>query len=431
MPAKADLIITGATVITPEVSINGGAVAIAGGKICYVGVTAGAPAAAKRVTLEGGYLLPGFVDLHCHGGGGYDVTSGRYDSKAGAFVPTPENLAAAARTVPAVHLAHGTTTICPGTVAAPEEQLTAALAALGEAIEAGETGARVPGINVEGTYIKMKEFAGAQNPANFREPSPADFDRLNKAARGKIKIVNVAPEYGQPAVDLVKHMVGQRVVAASGHTGANYAEMKACIDAGVTLAVHFSNGPSATSFKPPGMAMEAMLADSRVTLELIADGYHINPKYLLSFLAAKKMRAALITDAMAPLGRPDIKSFSIAGKTGELSADGGVLKLAGTATTLFGSVLSMDRAVANLVKWLLDGVHGVYQNAPLLDDKPELEEALVPASRLASGYPAEVLGMRRQLGAIETNLLADLVLLDENLVAQRVWLEGKEVTKKG
>jgi len=429
MPAKADLLITGATVITPEVSISGGAVAVAGGKIYFVGVPASAPSAAEQVEFEDGYLLPGFVDLHCHGGGGYDATFGRYDPKTRAFASTEKNLAAAAREISAVHLAHGTTTICLATCAASERDLLAALSAVGGAVEAGGLPSRVLGINLEGTYLKTPAFAGAQNPENFRTPSPADFDSLNAAARGKIRIVNVAPEHGPAAVELVRHLVGKKVVAASGHTGADFAEMKACIDAGVTLAVHFSNGPSATSFKPPGMAMEAMLGDKRVTLELIADGHHINPRYLLSFLLAKDFRGALVTDAMAPLGLEGVTSFSFGGKTGELAPDGGVLRLQGGATVLFGSVLTMDRAVANLVKWLVEGVPGMYQNAPVIPDNPMKEEALVPASRLASGYPAEVLGLRKQLGAIEERLLADLVWLDEDLVARRVWLEGREVTE--
>ncbi len=430
MASRADLLITGATVITPEVSIAGGAVGVTGGKISFVGVPAGAPAAAERIELEDGYLVPGFVDLHCHGAGGYDATFGRYDPKTRAFSSTKENLAAAAREISAVHLAHGTTTMCLATCAASERDLLAALAAVGGAVEAGGLPARVLGINLEGTYLRSAAFAGAQNPENFRTPSPADFDRLNAAAHGKLRIVNVAPEHGPAAVELVRHMTAGGVVAAAGHTGANFAEMQECIDAGVTLAVHFSNGPSATSFKPPGMAMEAMLGDRRVVLELIADGHHINPRYLLSFLAAKDFRGALITDAMAPLGLGGVTSFSFGGKTGELAADGGVLRLAGSATTLFGSVLTMDRAVANLVTWLVDGVPGMYQNAPVIPDEPMKEEALVPASRLASGHPAEVLGLRDKLGAIEMHLLADLVWLDEDLAARRVWLEGREVAEQ-
>jgi N-acetylglucosamine-6-phosphate deacetylase len=203
--------------------------------------------------------------------------------------------------------------------------------------------------------------------------------------------------------------------------------MKACLDAGTTLAVHFSNGPSSTSYKPPGKVNEALLEDPRVTLELIADGYHINPRYLLSFLKAKDFRAALVTDAMAPVGAPDITRFTSSGLTGERSADGGVMRLQGSEEVLFGSLLTMDRAVANLVGWLCEGLHGMYQNAPVIDPPPGREEALVIASRLASGFPAEVMGLRRELGAIEAGLAADLVLLGEDLAVRRVWTGGKEV----
>ena len=426
MSGTHDLVIRGATVVTPEVTIAGGAVAVSGGKISYVGVAAGAPPAAAAVELPDGYLLPGFVDLHCHGGAGFDVTVGRYQNETRSFSGAAEDFRAGARAVPRAHLAHGTTGLLLSTFAAEEQVLLLALAAAGQAVGDPETGARVLGVNLEGNYLKAGEFAGAQNPAHFRHPSAEDFDRLNAAALGRIKVVDVAADHGYAAVDLVRHLVKCEVVASCGHTGANYAEMVACIDAGVTLAVHFSNGPSATSFKPPGMATEAMLGDPRVTLELIADGYHVNPKYLLSFLAAKKFRAVLVTDAMAPVAAPEITRFTLAGKTGELAPDGGVFRLSGSATTLFGSVLTMDRAVANVVGWLVEGLPGMYQNAPVIDPKPLKEEALVLVSRLASGYPAEVLGLRDQFGAIEMNLLADLVYLDEDLSARRVWVGGKQ-----
>jgi N-acetylglucosamine-6-phosphate deacetylase len=153
----------------------------------------------------------------------------------------------------------------------------------------------------------------------------------------------------------------------------------------------------------------------------------VNPKYLLSFLRAKDFRAALVTDAVLPVGADDITRFTDCGMTGEKSADGGVLRLRGSADTLFGSLLTMERAVANVAGWLAEGVHGIYQNAPVMDPPPSTEEALVVASRLASGYPAEVMNLRNRLGAIEAGLAADLVLLDEELAVSRVWFGGKEV----
>jgi N-acetylglucosamine-6-phosphate deacetylase len=427
MSGTTDLVIRGATVITPEVAVAGGVVAVAGGRIVYVGPEAEAPGAAAPADAGGGFLVPGFVDLHCHGGGGFDVVAGRYDPATRNFSGSDEELRSAVRGVAAAHAAHGTTAMVLATWAAPEPELLRALTAIGEAAGAGDAAARVVGANLEGSYLVGAAWAGAQNPEYFRRPSVEDFDRLNAAARGAIRVCNVAPEGGYPAIDLVRHLIRCGTVAASGHTGASCAETKACIDAGVTLAVHFSNGPSATSFKPPGMAMEAMLGDPRVTLELIADGYHVNPHYLLSFLAAKRFRAVLVTDAQAPTEAAGIGRLALAGKVGELSADGRVLRLQGSATTLFGSVLTMDRAVANVVEWLSEGLPGMYQNAPVIDPPPSKEEALILVSRLASGFPAEVLGLRRELGAIEPGLAADLVLLDEGLAVKRVWRGGREV----
>ena len=429
MNGSADLIIRGATVITPEAAIENGAVAVAGGKITYAGPASGAPEA--EATFEAnGYLLPGFVDLHCHGGSGFDVTSGRYDRSSRSFAGGEDDLREAVRVTARTHLNHGTTTLILSTYAAEEGMLLRALAAIGEAAEASdasETGPRVLGANLEGNYLKDPACAGAQSEAFFRHPSTEDFDRLSAAARGRIKLVNVAADYGYPAQDLVRHLITRDVVASCGHTSATWDETKACIDAGTTLAVHFGNGPNSTSFKPPGMALEAMLSDPRVTLELIADGHHVAPGYLLSFLAAKDFRAALVTDAMLPVDAPDITRFTAGDKVGERSPDGDVLRLQGSSNLLFGSLLTTDRAVANVTRWLVEGVHGVYQNAPVIDPPPDTARALTIASRLASGVPAEVMNVHDRLGAIRDGLAADLVLLGEDLSLQKAWFAGREV----
>lgn len=430
MVQSADLVIRGATVITPEAAVAGAAVAAAGGRVVGIFAAADAPPAAAVVEAGGGFLLPGFVDLHCHGAAGCDAAVGRYDPRSREFAGSEQDLDAAAAAIAAAHAAHGTTALVLTTSSAEEGQLLRALGAIGRAAAAGQAAARILGVNLEGSYIKLPEYAGAQNPEFFRRPSAEDFDRLNAAAGGRIRIVNVAPEWGYAAADLVKHLVACGVVAAAGHSGADFAQTRACIDAGVSLAVHFSNGPLATSFKPPGMAHEAILGDPRVTLELIADGHHVSPRYLLSFLAAKGFRAALITDATALAGSRDLRRVVVSGLTGELSADGGVVRLAGSATTLFGSVLTMDRAVANVVEWLSGGLHGAYQNAPVIAPPPSREEALVLASRMASGFPAEVLGLRGELGAVEAGLAADLVLLGEDLRARRVWVAGRELPRE-
>ncbi len=430
MSSTADLVIRGATIIGPELALNGSAVALRGGEINFVGAAADAPSAPQTITAEGCFLLPGFVDLHCHGAGGYDATSGRYDRQARSFVSDAATLREGMPVVAQTHLEHGTTTIALATVAAEEELLLRSLAAIGELASSGSAPSRVLGVNLEGSYLKDPAFAGAQNPEFFRRPEPADFDRLNDAAGGKIGIVNVTADWGYLATDMITHLVEQDVVAACGHSGGDHAQMKACIDAGTTLAVHFSNGPCSTSFKPPGKVVEALLEDPRVTLELIADGYHINPRYLLSFMAAKDFRAALVTDAMLPVGAEDISRFTDCGMTGEKSPDGGVMRLKDSVDTLFGSLLTMDRAVANVTNWLTEGVRGTYQNAPVVDPPPTREEALVTASRMASGFPAEVMNLRRRFGAIEPGLAADLVLLNENLSVERVWFGGREVTAR-
>jgi N-acetylglucosamine-6-phosphate deacetylase len=428
MSLSADLLLSGATIITPDGALGASALATRNGKICYLGSATEGPQSQADFDCDGGFLLPGFVDLHCHGGGGYDASSGLYDPKTESFRDDFETMRAGIDVIARTHLGHGTTTIAPTTCACEENLLLRALKAIGEAAASKNAPCRILGANIEGSYLKDPAFAGAQNPSFFRRPAATDFERLNQAAAGHISIVNVTADWGKPGIELVKHLLENGVVAACGHSGGDYAQMQAMIEAGTSLAVHFSNGPCSTTFKPPGMVNEALLENPHVTLELIADGYHINPRYLLSFLAAKNFRAILITDAMLPVGAEEIQSFTDCGMTGEKSADGGVMCLAGSENTLFGSLLSMDRAVANLVGWLTGGTTGTYQNAPVIDPLPIKEEALVLASRLASGYPAEIIGQQREFGALVPGLAADMVLLNEDLTVKNVWVAGKQIT---
>ncbi len=418
-----DLLIKNVAVVRPEGITYNGCVGVAGGKIAFVGEAPPGMSAREEVDLKGyGYLLPGFVDLHLHGGDGYSAVLGKYDPDTEGFDGSDKNLRDALHAIASVHLFHGTTTMFAATSASEESILLRGLRVMGEVIEEGGLPSRVEGIYIEGTYLKMPEYAGAQNPEYFREPNVAHFETLQEAALGRVKIVNVVPEYGDAAVKMTEHLSSRGVTVAIGHSGADYHQTRACIEAGARLAVHFSNGPSATSFKPPGMVMEALLEDSRVTLELIADGHHINPPYLLSFLKAKNFVAALITDSMAPTGSY-ITRFVDSGKVGVLDPSGEVIRLEGSKTTLFGSVLTMDKAVTNVVRWLSKGMRGMYQGGPVIDPPPSTEEALRLVSMLASAYPARVVGLEDR-GVIEKGKLADLVYLDGDLNVRQVWVGG-------
>ena len=420
------IIIINITIITPDKVISGGHVEVDGDRITAVGKGKGkAGAGVTVVDGKGGFLVPGFIDFHCHGGAGYDLTSGLYDPLVEGFKFDDKIRDEAPVAICKAHAIHGTTTLLLGTLAAPIENIKAALAGLAKHLGVVPGGGRLEGAFCEGTFLKEQAFAGAQSDRFFKAPDVKLFDELNESANGSIRIVTIAPEYGESAVKLVKHLSGKGVVPAIGHSAARYKDTMAAIDAGLRLATHFSNGPIFTTFKPPGGAMEAVMERPEVVLELICDGYHINPRYVMDFLSARKLEAVLITDAMPPVGSPDIKSFVIGDKRGVLSEDGGVMRLAGTEFTLFGSVLTMDRAVANVTKWLMANKPGVY-TAPMFKKAPDLKTALSYAVKMATVIPAKVLGLDDR-GRIEKGKLADLVLMDKDLAVKKVFVGGREI----
>ena len=181
MNGTADLIIRGATVITPELAAAGSVVAVSGGRISYVGPEVGAPGAVATVDGSGGFLLPGFVDLHCHGGGGCDVTLGRWDREAKGFANAPEDLREGVRTAARTHLRGGTTALVAATTGAAEDELLAGLAAIGEVAESSGAGARVLGANLEYTALPDgTSWTPDTDMARFTDPEHLDFRRYDE-----------------------------------------------------------------------------------------------------------------------------------------------------------------------------------------------------------------------------------------------------------
>ncbi len=417
----------GATLITPEASIPEGAVGVDGDRIGYVGPVAGAPDDGReRIELEGGYLMPGFVDTHCHGAGGRDATMGAYDAAKGEFAGAASDDAVV---IADAHCRFGTTAITIATVAAPIDDLKTTLGYIADAAEGGQAMNRILGSHVEGTFLQNPSFAGAQAPQNFREPAVDLFEELNSAARGTIRVVNVVPEYGDPAVALTKHIADKypHVAVGAGHTGCTRAQAEAAIDAGLRLCIHFSNGPMSTTYKPPGAYTEAVLEDDRVTAELIVDGHHINPRYVMSFLAAKEFHCIGITDAMMTVGAPDIREFEMFGKGAQVDPSGEVVRLAGSDSLLFGSCLTMDRGLRNVTGWLEQNMPGVYHPRGILPKRPDRAGALCIAVPMFTRKPAEVLRVDDEMGSLAEGLLADMVHMDGDLNIARVIVGGETV----
>ena len=323
-------------------------------------------------------IVPGFVDIHCHGGGGHTFTTGDADEagKAAAF-----------------HLAHGTTTMLASLVSSPFDLMLAATKAFAPLVDEGV----LAGIHFEGPYLSQLR-CGAQNPEYLRDPSTVELEELVETGAGVVRMMTVAPE--RPgALAAIELLVKRGVVAALGHTDASYEQTLAGVAAGGTVATHLFNGMRPVHHREPGPVL-ALLRSPTVVCELIADGVHLHDG-TLSFAAsvAGTGRAALVTDAMAAAGMGDgeydLGSLAV-------NVSGGVARLASDGA-IAGSTLTMDAALRRAV------------GAGL---------SIVDASRMASGTPAAAIGLGSSVGALRPGLRADLVELTEDLQVVRVMRGG-------
>jgi N-acetylglucosamine-6-phosphate deacetylase len=325
--------------------------------------------------LDGGFLVPGFVDLHVHGGGG-------------ASFDGPD-----CGTAAATHLKHGTTTMLAGLVTSRVEEMTAAAERLLRLVDEGT----VAGLFYEGPFLSPAR-RGVHSLPLLLPPDPATLTRLLGAGYGAVRLTTVAPEL-PGALDLVRHVVESGAVAAVGHTDASYEECKAAFDAGARVATHLFNGMRPLHHRDPG-PVAAALDDERVVCELIADGHHLHPAALrLAFRAAGPSRVALVTDATEGAGGVD-GDYRHGDVT--VSVRNGRAVLAGT-TTLAGSALTMDAALR----------HAVAVGIPLTS-----------AVTAATSTPARVLGLADEVGSIRAGARADLVVLDRELGVRQVIRRG-------
>ncbi|MDG6100786.1 N-acetylglucosamine-6-phosphate deacetylase [Dactylosporangium aurantiacum] len=364
-------VVSGVRVIAGDRVIDNGFVRVEGDRIAEVGQAA--PGSADNVTV-----VPGFVDIHVHGGGGATFTTGDPD---------------AARTAAAYHRGHGTTTLLASLVTSPPDLMLSATKAFAPLVAEGV----LAGVHFEGPYLSQAR-CGAQNPAYLRHPSLDELTALIDAGEGAVRMVTVAPEL-PGALDAIKLLVSRGVVAAIGHTDATWEETLAGVEAGATVGTHVFNGMRPPHHRQPGPVF-ALLGAAPVTCEFVADGVHLHDG-TLAFAASVTGpgRAALITDAMAAAGMPD-GEYDLGGQG--VAVAGGVARLTRDGS-IAGSTLTMDAAFRRAA------------GAGL---------SLVDASRMASATPAAAIGLGDELGTLRPGLRADLVLLDDALQVTRVMRAG-------
>ncbi|WP_020574302.1 N-acetylglucosamine-6-phosphate deacetylase [Actinopolymorpha alba] len=362
-------------IVTPDGVLEAGWVEVTGDRLSGVG--AGQPRT-PDVDLAGRIVVPGFVDTHVHGGGGASYLSA-----------TPEETATAAE----FHLSHGTTTTFASLISTTADELAREVAALADLAADGI----VAGLHLEGPWLSEVR-RGAHDPAVLRPPASAEVERLLALGRGTVRMVTLAPEL-PGGLDAVRQVVDAGVVAAVGHSDADYDTVLGAVDAGASVATHLFNGMPPLHHRTPG-PVGALLEDPRVTVELIADGIHLHPATIaVSVRAAGVDRVSLVTDAMTAAGMSD-GTYGLGAQS--VRVENGVARLAG-GDSIAGSTLTMDAAFRLVV-----------QKAGL---------TLEQAARVAATTPARVFGMD-DVGALVPGRRADLVVLDDSLELLAVMRAG-------
>lgn len=369
------------SVVLPEGPAREAWVVLRGDRIAAVAEDASPRLVSGAVVEELGdrLLTPGFVDLHVHGGGG------------GAFADGTDGAAAAL----VAHRAAGTTTSMASLVTDTIDSLEQQIRALVPLVRAGE----LAGIHLEGPWL-AEARCGAHEPGLLQDPRPEDLERLLAAGQGTVRMVTLAPER-DGALEAIRLLSDRDVIAAIGHTDAADAVIVQALDAGASVATHLFNAMPSIHHRTPG-PIPRLLTDPRVSVELIADGVHIQPAVLRMAIEASAGPWLLITDAMAAAAAPDG-----AYRLGPLEVDvvDSVARIRSTGA-IAGSTLSLDRAVRFAIQ--------------------EVGIEVADAVRAASQTPADLLG-RPDLGRIQVGARADLVVLDQDGVVERVIRRGVDL----
>lgn len=369
------LTLADARIVTPD-GVHEGWLTIEDGQITHIG-RGSAPRPGH--SLGGRHVVPGFVDMHNHGGAGGSFPAGEQER---------------ARDAVALHERHGTTTMVASLVTDTPERLAAATASLAELCDDG----LLAGIHFEGPYL-ARARCGAHDPELLREPSPAEFAGLVKAGRGHVRMLTIAAEL-PGALDTIRAAASEGVIAALGHSDAGYEQTLAGIEAGATVATHLYNAMPQLGHRDPG-PIAALLQDERVTVELINDGVHVHAAMLrLACAVAGPDRVAMITDSISATGLSD--GEYLLGPMRVRVVDGVARLVEGGS--IAGSTLTMDVAFRRAVR--------------------ELGLPLPEASRMTSLTPARVLGLADRIGSIAVGKQADLVVLTDDLEVAGVMKRG-------
>ncbi|MNH96120.1 N-acetylglucosamine-6-phosphate deacetylase [compost metagenome] len=341
---------------------------------------------AQQIDAKGSWLLPGFIDVHVHGGYGAD------------FMDSNKEIL---DTITGFHVKYGTTGMLATSMTAPKADLDRVLAEVNSYMQTDMPYAQLLGVHLEGPFISHK-WPGAQNPNFIAPPQVEWLEEWHQLYPQLMKQLTLAPER-EGALEVIAWLRDHGIVAACGHTDSSYADIQAAANEGLTHAVHTFNAMKALHHREPG-TVGAVLTDERISAEVIADGLHVHPAAIRLLTQVKQQQnLLLITDAMSAAGLGDgdyeLGGLPVVVKNGEARLKEG--------NSLAGSTLTMIDALRFVVR--------------------EVGVSVEAASRYASGNPAKLLRMDDRLGSIAKGKQADLILVSPELEIERVWIRGSEI----
>ena len=386
------IIIVNSTIITPFQLINGKAIIVEKGKIIEIineeELNTATLKGVEIIEAKDKFVVPGYIDIHIHGGGGSDVMDGNYE---------------AINQIAITHSRFGTTAFLPTTMTMSKNKIIRSLRSICKAVEKGTTGAEILGIHLEGPYINP-EKKGAQKEEDIKKISIEEFSEFNQASGNLIRLVTIAPEM-PGAVDFIRWLNKQEIITSVGHSNATYMQVEEGIQAGLSQVTHLFNAMRGLHHREPGI-IGAALVSPELTVEVIADGIHVHPIVIKIVIEAKgDEKVVLVTDAIRATGINegiyDLGGQKIIVKQGQARLKTGVLA---------GSVLTMDKAVKNLVT--------------------KVGIPLPKAIQMASFNPAKCIGIDDRKGSLEINKDADIVILNKNLETELTMIAGRVVYRR-
>jgi N-acetylglucosamine-6-phosphate deacetylase len=380
-------------IITPAGIINGGSLLISGESIMEISNSDIEAADAMVLDARGNFIAPGFIDIHVHGGGGYDFMDGNET----AFLKIAE-----------LHARYGTTAMLPTTLTSSTEEMMQTLAIYESANLHNHQGAQFLGMHLEGPYFAMSQ-RGAQDARYIRDPDPAEYKAILSAS-SCIKRWSAAPEL-KGAVEFGKYVKARGILPAIAHTDAIYEDVIIAYENGFTLATHLYSGMSGVTrrnaYRFAGVVESAFLIDG-MDVEIIADGVHLPAPLLRLVMKIKGVeRTALITDAMRAAGMPP--GDSILGNINnglKVIVEDGVAKLP-DRKSFAGSVATADRLVRTMIE--MAGV------------------SLVDAVRMITAIPARIAGVGDRKGELIAGKDADIVFFDRDINIAMTMIKGRIV----